>query len=261
MDPRASLSILVLLVGISLANPIPLKGFTKSGNISKMWLNVHIFLSSKYVSLITGSAEHLIEGDLVFPKTKNALYCLNNNCFWKRNSSNLVEVPYIPLLTSQLVFASYPDQIRLTTSVLRTKMGEEETFHCCYSYLGRIGGKQLVSFKRTGCVYHGIIQHELNHALGFYHEHTRSDRDQYVKINWEYIPTEKASNFQIRNTNNQNTTYDYGSIMHYGKIAFTTQAGKETITPIPDATVAIGQRQDLSKLDILRINKLYGCVV
>uniref|UniRef100_A0A672N979 Metalloendopeptidase n=1 Tax=Sinocyclocheilus grahami TaxID=75366 RepID=A0A672N979_SINGR len=251
MDPRASLSILVLLVGSGILQ-IPLKGFTKSGNISKMWLNVHIFLSSKYVSLITGSAEHLIEGDLVFPKTKNALYCLNNNCFWKRNSSNLVEVPYI-VSSEYCKMPCLPFTTRL--------MGEEETFHCCYSYLGRIGGKQLVSFKRTGCVYHGIIQHELNHALGFYHEHTRSDRDQYVKINWEYIPTEKASNFQIRNTNNQNTTYDYGSIMHYGKIAFTTQAGKETITPIPDATVAIGQRQDLSKLDILRINKLYGCVV
>ena len=37
-------------------------------------------------------------------------------------------------------------------------------------------------------VYHGIVPHELLHALGFYHEHTRSDRDQLVKINWEYIP-------------------------------------------------------------------------
>uniref|UniRef100_A0A672N926 Metalloendopeptidase n=1 Tax=Sinocyclocheilus grahami TaxID=75366 RepID=A0A672N926_SINGR len=248
-----------------------LNGFTKSGNISKMWLNVHIFLSSKYVSLITGSAEHLIEGDLVFPKTKNALYCLNNNCFWKRNSSNLVEVPYIvsseysstDISVIQNAMSTFHNKtcIRFIPRSNQTDYISIENKDGCYSYLGRIGGKQLVSFKRTGCVYHGIIQHELNHALGFYHEHTRSDRDQYVKINWEYIPTEKASNFQIRNTNNQNTTYDYGSIMHYGKIAFTTQAGKETITPIPDATVAIGQRQDLSKLDILRINKLYGCVV
>ncbi len=73
----------------------------------------------------------------------------------------------------------------------------------CYSYLCRIDGKQVISLKRTGCLYHGIIQHELNHAL------TRSDRDKYVKINWEDIPTDKANNFQIRNTNNQNTTYEY----------------------------------------------------
>uniref|UniRef100_A0A8C1K409 Metalloendopeptidase n=1 Tax=Cyprinus carpio TaxID=7962 RepID=A0A8C1K409_CYPCA len=247
MDPRASLSILLLLAGISLANPVRTlidssEGFHKIG---------------QYISNVLKY--------LVFPKTKNALYCFNNNCFWKKNSNNLVEVPYI-------VSSEYSST---DISVIKNAMS---TFHnktCirfsdnilillslrCYSYLGRIGGKQVVSFNRQGCVYHGIIQHELNHALGFYHEHTRSDRDKYVKINWEYVPTDKASNFQIQNTNNQNTTYDYGSIMHYGKTAFTTQAGKNTITPIPDATVAIGQRQDMSNLDILRINKLYGCVV
>lgn len=32
---------------------------------------------------------------LVFPKTRNALYWLNNNCFLKKNSNNIVEVPYI----------------------------------------------------------------------------------------------------------------------------------------------------------------------
>lgn len=57
----------------------------------------------------------------------------------------------------------------------------------CFSLLGRIGQKQVLSLQRIGCVRKGIIQHELLHALGFYHEHTRSDRDQYVRINEENV--------------------------------------------------------------------------
>ncbi|KAG9346478.1 hypothetical protein JZ751_006789, partial [Albula glossodonta] len=129
----------------------------------------------------------------------------------------------------------------------------------CYSYLGRIGGKQELSLSRRGCVYHGIIQHELNHALGFYHEHTRSDRDQYVRINWKYISPYTIYNFEKQDTNNQNTPYDYSSIMHYGRTAFSTQRGKETITPIPNPNIEIGQRSNLSTWDIRRINILYRC--
>ena len=53
--------------------------------------------------------------------------------------------------------------------------------------MGRVGDKQVVSLQKFGCVQHGIIQHEVLHALGFYHEHTRSDRDDYITILWDNI--------------------------------------------------------------------------
>lgn len=59
--------------------------------------------------------------------------------------------------------------------------------------MGRSGDKQLVSLQKFGCIRHGIIQHELLHALGFYHEHTRTDRDKYIKINWDNIIDRKTS--------------------------------------------------------------------
>ena len=33
----------------------------------------------------------------------------------------------------------------------------------------------------------GHIKHEMMHTLGFYHEHSRSDRDDFIKINWNNI--------------------------------------------------------------------------
>ncbi|KAL1251482.1 hypothetical protein QQF64_019278 [Cirrhinus molitorella] len=262
MDTRACLSILLLLFGVSQASPLMDERFEGVFVSEPEPLDI----TTRILESNNGSSEVLIEGDVVFPKTRNALYCLNNNCFWKKNANNIVEIPYI--VSSEF---SYYDKsvianamstfhsktcIRFVARSTQADYISIENKDGCYSSLGRTGGKQVVSFNRQGCVYHGIVQHELNHALGFYHEQTRSDRDKYVKINWENISPDMAYNFQKQNTNNQNTPYDYGSIMHYGKTAFSIQAGLETITPIPDETVEIGQRQGMSNTDILRINKL-----
>lgn len=40
---------------------------------------------------------------------------------------------------------------------------------------------------------------------------------------------------------------------------FASVPGEETITPIPDPSVPIGQTDKMSKIDIERINKLYKC--
>ncbi|KAJ3606344.1 hypothetical protein NHX12_025865 [Muraenolepis orangiensis] len=119
--------------------------------------------------------------------------------------------------------------------------------------------EKYTPIRKQGCVQHGIIQHEVLHALGFYHEHTRSDRDQHILIHKDNIKNHYMSNFRKMDTNNLGTPYDYTSVMHYGSTAFSTVYRQKTMTPIPDASVPIGQRDGLSQIDILRINRLYKC--
>lgn len=61
-------------------------------------------------------------------------------------------------------------------------------FHVsCWSSVGnRQVGLQQLSIG-AGCDRIGTIQHEFLHALGFWHEQSRSDRDDYVSIIWDRI--------------------------------------------------------------------------
>ena len=55
------------------------------------------------------------------------------------------------------------------------------------------GGEQQISIG-NGCEHHGIAMHEIMHALGFFHEQSRRDRDNYIKVHFENIPTGKWRN-------------------------------------------------------------------
>ncbi|XP_078077492.1 high choriolytic enzyme 1-like [Mustelus asterias] len=128
----------------------------------------------------------------------------------------------------------------------------------CYSYVGYRKNARTLSLKIPGCLHFGLVAHEFLHAIGFQHEHSRSDRDKYIKIIPENIKGGQEHNFNVLDTNNLGTVYDYGSIMQYSRTAF-TKNGRPTMLPIPDPNVEIGQARGLSTKDVLKINKLYNC--
>ncbi|KAK3744277.1 hypothetical protein QZH41_007993 [Actinostola sp. cb2023] len=97
---------------------------------------------------------------------------------------------------------------------------------------------------------------------GFWHEQARSDRDNFVKINFENILDGKADQFtklDWRDSDNLGTDYDYQSIMHYSRTAFSKNS-KPTIEAINNPSMKFGNPQHrLSTKDIIEINALYDC--
>ena len=139
--------------------------------------------------------------------------------------------------------------------------------------------ERTVTLQHPGCIYEGTIMHELIHALGFYHEQSRPDRDSYIRVNYSNIQTGSIIIFAFLNNsihfdfvigmeynfdkynnsivNIQNTSYDYGSVMHYGANALSSN-GYPTIIPL-QANVTIDQRITMSSIDIQEIRMFYNC--
>ena len=127
----------------------------------------------------------------------------------------------------------------------------------CASYVGRQTGRQDILI---GNCSRGSIAHEILHAAGLWHEQSRGDRDSYITINLSNVETGKAHNFDKHVSDGTDIgTYDYGSIMHYGKTAF-SKNGNNTIdikVPPGTASTSIGQRTGMSPKDKAAINQLY----
>ncbi|XP_042907409.1 astacin-like metalloprotease toxin 5 [Parasteatoda tepidariorum] len=208
----------------------------------------------------------LFEGDILGfePGDRNVIPYTQMR--WQNN-----EIPYVidrTLATQQALILSAMNNYHIYTC-LRFKPRTTERNYIkifsgqgCYSYVGMIDrGEQPLSLG-PGCLYKGTIVHELGHAIGFFHEQNRSDRDQYLTIYWQNIQSGMETQFALLkpHENLLLTAFDHDSIMLYGNYAFSkdrtsltmvAKNGRRLLEPY--------DKQGLTISDITRVKKMYNC--
>jgi len=128
----------------------------------------------------------------------------------------------------------------------------------CLSYLGRTGGLQPVYLsERCGPP---EIEHELMHALGFVHEQSRVDRDQFIEILWDNIEEKYQDQFAMVPEpfmeSYFDSPFDVHSIMMYEPHMFATKPELETMKMKSGASLP-QYIATMSPSDIERVARLY----
>ncbi len=118
----------------------------------------------------------------------------------------------------------------------------------CQSRVGRRRGEQIISCAVGPFRGRGSVTHEIGHAVGLNHEHSRPDRNSFVSVPGNLTP---KVDYERKKDSIALGEYDYGSIMHYG-----TETGLSTTQTIPPG-VTVGQRRGLSLTDRQSVLQMY----
>lgn len=219
---------------------------------------------------------YVFESDIIF--SDSTLFVLEamptNN---SRSAATNVPVNYWPNRMVPYVFDSsftfdYRNEAIYAMSLISNSTGVRfvpaESYHTnrikfCYSdvnssKLGMQGGTQIINIYNKN---YGIIMHEILHSLGFFHEHSRADRDSYIIINRSNIKSDKLHNFNKYSSGLDIGTFDYNSIMLYGSMTNDTDFVYDITEPMItklDGSIIYENRSYLSAGDIIGIQSIYG---
>ncbi|MGE3975827.1 MAG: M12 family metallopeptidase [Bdellovibrionales bacterium] len=105
--------------------------------------------------------------------------------------------------------------------------------------------------------------HELGHLFGLMHEHQRSDRDNYIQINWQAVKPGMEHAFHLLGRGEENHgPYDFLSIMHYDSSAYSRdEYSLDTISPLSQHAnykYSMGRTFVISEGDAQFMRDLYG---
>ncbi|KAM8847666.1 meprin A subunit beta-like [Synchiropus picturatus] len=131
----------------------------------------------------------------------------------------------------------------------------------CSSSVGQqnLENGQNISLGRYCSSINTVEKHVLR-TLGFYPEHVRPDRDDFITIVYENIQEGKSEMFNIVNdSSTEGLPYDYRSVTHYGQYEFTKVPAPTILTKDPKYQDVIGQSEEMSPGDAKKLNLRYKC--
>ncbi|XP_014208542.1 zinc metalloproteinase nas-13-like [Copidosoma floridanum] len=209
------------------------------------------------------------EGDILYPLAMARNGVKAESARWPNGVVPFVISPYFNEQQQRVIREAMLDYHKHTCVKFKPYAGEESDYlritagkTGCWSSVGRMGGRQDLNLQVPGCVARkGTVIHELMHVVGFLHEQSRHERDQYVSVQWQNINPGRESNFEksrMSTTEAFGIGYDYGSVMHYSARAF-SRNGQPTIIPKTYSIDSIGQREGFSVRDIKKIRRMYRC--
>lgn len=123
-----------------------------------------------------------------------------------------------------------------------------------YATLGMSGSRGFIKLGTRATAV--VIIHEIGHTLGYIHEQNRSDRDDYIVVNFGNIQNNAKDQFYKSSSASLVTNkLDIKSTMMYSSYTF-SKNGKPTITDL-NGKILPRRQARLSNLDISGTNSLY----
>lgn len=215
-------------------------------------------------------AMRLIDGDMLVEESQLSVGTDGNDVSASRAGRNLYQIsarhwangiipisfaPNINNVQKELVFAACAKWSQ--TANIRCREARSSDYNNylrvikgglgCYASYGRPNdGPALMNLNdhmpvsqtlpQGTCMQLGIVMHEFGHILGMIHEHSRPDRDNYIRILTENmdLPCDSVqAKFKTSEVVRVGENYDYRSIMHYTRFQCSKNR-KETIVPRED---------------------------
>jgi len=214
------------------------------------------------IELIDG--QEVVHGDILIPKSAKrigAKVLLRKPRLWEYGIIPYTvdkKLPNYAAVTAAIAYINKETNINFVK-----RQGEKDYVAIisgksnCYSGVGRHGGKQLITL--SALCNRGAIIHELVHTIGFFHEQSRSDRDEYLDIFWGNIEIKYWPQFkkiQKVSTHTPDSPFDLKSIMLYPPNAFAINKSFATMGTV-DGELYTPASEELSYWDKEEINALY----